>query len=633
VRKYLGGVGKMKSHFPKLVDVEEWRDSYTGRIHKSSPGIKAEPLKESLSTSSVERRAIFLHGVDKPRRPDSEEKEAELSFPHRTGLTPEKGKSARQFFGQSGQAQEGSSQAKLNTPFPQAPIRNVPVKSQESLTGERELRSNGEGLKQPGQQGGTKLRARDSVPEPSERKTKQVEGHSANQEGVAKQKTDYTSSRAVQSFTPIQVQSKVDMTGSSQVAKDIVLDILMDGRGKLSTSKEALQALQDIALKMVMPISQKIHKSLDLELEASSSGFESRVDPSLENKNSVTKHVSVNEGAKGEHNFGEKEEKFLVDAFKGKKAVELFRKASASIHPSHKPEAKEIDVTDNFLTSDVQKAARTSITANWKDDMDEQMRVGTWAVHVLAGHMDSVPSELLRGMKPDAIKALGRLSLQILSASTKSAQQTSQPMLKSEQNGERQGNKVGDSVTAQEEYEAANGHDILMSEREVGSVMISKSAIKGSNDIFRMESVQGDLQALQNNLSLDFTADMLVEGFIEALKYDSLEQNVELRSDILTSTKFATQKNSSSEPQRQKSRENFRTQVSFNVESTFVDSDRKSKPEFQSVGTAPPVLETGSRRENTEQEKKKELQFQQVSSQHEEGGAWVNIPQSKFVES
>jgi hypothetical protein len=623
----------MKSHFPKLVDVEEWRDSYTGKLHKSSPGLKAEPLKESLATSSIERRAMFLHGVEKPKKPDTEEKEAELSFPQRTGLTSEKVKSARQFFGHSGHAQEGNAQAVLNTPFPQAPIRNVPVKSQESLTRERELRSNGEGLKQPGQQGGAKLRTRDSVPEPSERKTKQVEGHSAHQDGVAKQKTDYTSTRAFQSFTPIQVQSKVDMTGSSQVAKDIVLDILMDGRGKLSTSKEALQALQDIALKMVMPISQKTQKSVDLVLEATSSGFETRVDPTVENKSSVKKQVALSEGAKGEHNFGEKEEKFLVDAFKGKKAVELFRKASASVHSSHKPEAKEIDMTDNFLTSDVQKAARTSITANWKEDMEEQMRIGTWAVHVLAGHMDSVPSELLRGMKPDAIKALGRLSLQILSASSKSAQQTSQPMLKSEQHGERQGNKVGDSVTAQENYEAAGGNDILMSEREVGSVMISKSAIKGSNDIFRMEGIQGDLQALQNNLSLDFTADMLVEGFIEALKYDSLEQNVDMRSDILTSTKFATQKHALPDTQRQKSRENFRTQVSFNVNSNFVDADRKSKVEFQSQGTAPPVVEVGSR-ENTQQEQKKELDFQQkVSVQKEEGGAWVNIPQSKFVDS
>ena len=63
----------MKALFPKLVDVEEWKDSYTGKIHKSSPGIKAESLRESISTSAVERRSLFLNGTEKPRKPDSEE--------------------------------------------------------------------------------------------------------------------------------------------------------------------------------------------------------------------------------------------------------------------------------------------------------------------------------------------------------------------------------------------------------------------------------------------------------------------------------------------------------------------------------------------------------------------------------
>jgi hypothetical protein len=262
----------MRAHFPKLVDVEEWKDTYTGKIHKSGTGAQAESLGKSLQSSNSERRSMFLQGgAEKPRRPDSEEMEAEIILPTRTGLTSSKSLGARQFFGQSNFAQEGTKLAALNTPFPEAPIRNAPIKI-EALSAERELRNTGEGLKRSAQHGFEgKLKARDAAPQPSENRDSRV-GHSVQAEQnvqVTSSRHDVVQSRSVQSYTPVEVQSKIDMQGSSKVAKDIVLDILMDvksntnARGKQG-STEALQGLQDIALKMVMPVSERDTKSLEL---------------------------------------------------------------------------------------------------------------------------------------------------------------------------------------------------------------------------------------------------------------------------------------------------------------------------------------------------------------------------------
>lgn len=640
----------MKALFPKLVDVEEWKDSYTGKIHKSSPGIKAESLRESISTSAVERRSLFLNGTEKPRKPDSEEgKEAELILPHRTGLTFQKALGARQFFGQSPLASEGTNQALIDTPFPEAPIRNVPVK-QESLTKERELRASGEGIKKPKQEGlGAKLKVRDAVPETLIRNTKQAD-HQASQltkEQDTREKNDLNSNRAVQSYTAVQVQSKIDMRGSSQIAKDIILDILMDGRGKANVSKEALQGLQDVALKMIMPITETVpQKSLDFITQASSKGYEGRQDPSMENKKEVQKHFDVTSGAKGEHNFGEKEEKFLLDAFhgnhaKGKRTLDMFQKAKNAAHASQKQESLEVDKTRDFLTSDVQKAAKTSVYTNWKEDAEEQLRIGTWAVHVLAGHMESQPSELLRGMKPDAIKALGRVSLLILSASSKSAQAQSQPLLKSEILGERSGTHYStEQRQGEDSHEnfSVQKEDGMINEREVENFgMISKGAIKGSNDYFRMEAIQSDLQALQNNLSLDFTADMLVEGFVEALKYDALENNVDARTDILTSTKNASQ-TSRKEHSKSLDQQGRTQQVSFDVASAFISSETP-RHKIESNVSAPQslVVDLGisahTQIQASAQSRHKDLGFHQnTANEQESEGAWLNIPQSKYKE-
>jgi hypothetical protein len=330
----------------------------------------------------------------------------------------------------------------------------------------------------------------------------------------------------------------------------------------------------------------------------------------MPNKTFRPKHLGVSKGAQGERNFSEKEDK-IVSA-------------------------------KHFLSSDVQKAALTSLTTNWKEDQDEQLRVGTWAVHVLAGQVDSIPTELLRGMKSDALKALGRLSMQLLAASAASATSESQPLLKGEVGVERAGQKYTGTQMAGEAFEnLSNEKDALEINRVVENIShLSKAAIKGSNEFFRMENIQSDLQALQNNIQLDFTADVLVDGFIEALKHDTLEESIEMRSDILSSVLGASQhlvdksksKSSSSVPMRAQ-------QVTFDTESMTGTSDKKRKFQIVHEESEGIVLDLGNSLQEQKQVLKdtsknsKDLGFEQSILNQEEGkGGWTNIPQSKFLE-
>lgn len=638
----------MKAHFPKLVDVEEWKDSYTGKIHRSGTGAAAEPLAKSMQSSSSERRSLFLQGgADKPQRPDSEEMQAEIILPSRTGLTASKSLGARQFFGTSNFAQEGTNMPLLNTPFPEAPIRNAPVKV-EALNAERELRNTGEGLKRSAQHGFEgKLKARDAAPQPSEHRDAREVSHSVQAEQIVNashSRHDLVQSRAVQSYTPVEVQSKIDMQGSSKVAKDIVLDILMDTQSNLNSrgkqgSKEALQGLQDIALKMVMPISERDTKSINLLLPGSASGFTSKADTSKPNSTTQPRHLEMVKGAKGEQNFSEKEEK-VFGGSSGKRSMEIFQKAGSSIKQNNKQEGLVADLTQHFLSSDVQKAALTSLTTNWKEDQEEQLRIGTWAVHVLSGQVDSIPTELLRGMKSDALKALGRLSMQLLAASTASATAESQPLLKGEVTAERSAQKYSGTQRAIESFEnVSDQKQSLEIQRAVENIShLSKAAIKGSNEFFRMESVQADLQALQNNIQLDFTADVLVEGFIEALKYDNLEESTEMRSDILTSVLNASQVHSHSKTKSPQAVARTQ-QVTFDTESALaINSDKKRKfqivheeSEGISLDTGGSVVQKQASKDTSKHSK--DLGFEQTVQLEQEGhGGWMNIPQSKFIE-
>jgi hypothetical protein len=146
-----------------------------------------------------------------------------------------------------------------------------------------------------------------------------------------------------------------------------------------------------------------------------------------------------------------------------------------------------------------------------------------------------------------------------------------------------------------------------------------------------MEAIQSDLQALQNNISLEFTADMLVEGFIESLRNDDLDTTEEsLRTDILSQFQARqTQDVKTSEKSREVER------VSLGVLGTKAKSiggqGRDEQPLYERALDITGDF-GGSR--GSRQEKKKISFFPSVEvlANEETEGAWAMPPESKYVE-
>jgi hypothetical protein len=152
-----------------------------------------------------------------------------------------------------------------------------------------------------------------------------------------------------------------------------------------------------------------------------------------------------------------------------------------------------------------------------------------------------------------------------------------------------------------------------------------KSAIKSTNEFFRMESVQGDLQALQNNIKLDFTADMLVEGFIEALRNDDLENATEMRTDVLTQF----QANQSARAPQGKDTQGGRTSLGTFAYNARVNGTTNSRTEiFYQRGVG---FEADTHADRSVQsDSKPETILSPETVDFQEEGAWANVPVSKY---
>ena len=584
----------MKTLFPPLDALEPWVDKYSGKINVPSRGTEAE--KHSVQHSSQSnRRLLFLEGASKPQRPEGEAQEAEIFVqPQRPSKDFIRG--ANKFFGGNHLAHQGQGLAKLDVPLPQAPMRNVPIKA-DTVTVEKEIKHSGEGLKQSAQHGVEgRVKARDAQPLPPTKMVKQSStALKATNEISASEKlyNDLQSRRAVQSYTPVQVQASLNLKDESK-AKDIVLEILSRG---LVVDTIAKAELKDIASKLVLPPKENVVQEIDLVQQASASFS---LEPQRD-KSTVAKKLGSTAEIAERSSVGTKD-------LKAKEALENAMKT--------------------VLTTDVLLAIQRSQQVNLKEDAEEQLRIGTWAVHVLAGRMDTVPAEILRGMKKDALQALGRLSMQLLSSSAQSAKSEYESTTNKSALIRRVGPKELSILSASGALGDAR-------EEELGTVDqvrenltdIQKSAIKSTNEFFRMESVQGDLQALQNNIKLDFTADMLVEGFIEALRNDDLENSTEMRTDVLTQF----QANQSSRAPQGKEVQNPRTlhgTVNFNAKVNGSVSTRQEL--FSQRGLAFEADAQGDRSVNLDLSR--EIVHEQHTESNEEQGAWANAPSSKYME-
>ena len=587
---------KMRALFQTLESAETWTDKYTGQTHSAAPGQRAEPQGKQQAVASS-RRSLFLEGsAEKPRRPDTEEKLAELIAPLQRN--PDFIKGASKFFGGNHLAEQGNNLPSIEKPLPQAPMRNVPLKT-DHVQATKEIKHSGEGLKQSASLGiEGRVKARDAQPLPSTTTTRQasIQQKATHEQTKSERAFNETvTERSVHSYTPVQVQATLKLREASK-ARDIVLDILMS-RGHAADTV-ASSELQDIAMKLVaLPASEKTATSTTVLKQALATSTQELVDRSVVQKRAAPT---------------------AIDAFGG-----------SAKGPQDLKVLKEplIDYSKDRLSTDVLLAAQRAM-GNLKDDAEEQLRIGTWAVHVLAGRMDSVPSELLRGMKKDAIQALGRLSMQLLTASTKAADAEFQSTQKHRVNAGRSTAREASGAAASAEHEASQRMELEeIHDVRDNATFLQKSAIKGANEFFRMEAVQGDLQALQNNISLDFTADMLVEGFIEALRHDDLDAQRELRTDILSQFQ-ASQTSVASSKQRLDA-----SKVSFGTVGTSAKFNGFSK---EQAPLAPPRpsselgVELKGERISEDEEREEHVLEQLLLPQQSEGGAWSLPPSSKY---
>ena len=577
-------------------------DKYSGKTMVASLGTQGEAQGKQHSMPSLRRTLFFEGAAEKPKRPDTEEKLAELTFPP-SRPTPDFVRGASKFFGGNHLAEEGVKLPSIERPLPQAPIRNAPLKEERVNSGS-EIKSTGEGLKQSAILGvGGKIKARDAQPH-SEKTARQVSSSVPAQfELHTSERTfhDTVQVRSVQSYTPVQVHATLKLKEASK-AHEIVVELLSNVRGQ-AVDMVAVTELQEIATKLTLPASQKTLKTLDLLKQAleDAESLEHLVDKSLQQK----KVVPQNQQA-------------LLAPSKGVQDLRLQRETL-------------VDYSKDRLSTDVIIAAQRSL-GDLKDDAEEQLRIGTWAVHVLSGRMDTVPSEILRGMKKDALLALGRLSMQLLAASAQGAQaefQTSKSkLIASERGASRQASLLSAASSAPDaKAQSIEGAQLIR--ENLGD--LQKSAIKGTNEFFRMESIQGDLQALQNNISLDFTADMLVEGFIDALRNDDLDAQRDIRTDILSQFR-AKQTMTGSRKEELGSQRTTKISFSSGAELSSPNAKRRSGGMTQPRESSEVHVELKGQRLEAVEERATPLVLEQTTIQVEEGGAWSNAPKSKYTE-
>ena len=179
-------------------------------------------------------------------------------------------------------------------------------------------------------------------------------------------------------------------------------------------------------------------------------------------------------------------------------------------------------VTDNVsmkISADVWLALDKAFTGEWKQDANEQERIGTWAVQVLKQSGLGIADVLKR----EGLQPLGRLVMQLLSSTAASSRNTVHS--KQSVNVSRQGASYTPAFEASKEQGNIHSKHDMQQQRATGNVNVQVlPSIADLHDAFKHENFQHDLQAFQNNLVLEESADVLLETFIEKLRNDTLDE-------------------------------------------------------------------------------------------------------------
>lgn len=161
------------------------------------------------------------------------------------------------------------------------------------------------------------------------------------------------------------------------------------------------------------------------------------------------------------------------------------------------------------LSSDIVYALKRS-KRDWKNDDLEQMRTGSWAMEIASRNLGPVTIESL---KPDALKAMGRLVMQSLILASASQKH---------------------DVSLLQDTENVDFDRVVFKEKV--------NQIANLKDLMKEESFRQDLQALQDGLLLEKSADEVLESFLETLRDEVVDaETAKSRRDILIGNQASAQ--------------------------------------------------------------------------------------------
>lgn len=196
-------------------------------------------------------------------------------------------------------------------------------------------------------------------------------------------------------------------------------------------------------------------------------------------------------------------QQILLQAQQKSMEQEQYNKAAES-NADYKSNQEKLHPTRNMISTDIQYVAKASKT-ELKNDSLVQERIGTWAISVMGQGVKLDKSALRKGLKKEALQALGRIAMQLIGTM-----------------------KITETKFNPNSKEALENTYINKSEGPTPSIQITK--IK---DMFREETWVQNLQKIQTLIPFEETADQAMESLRELLLRETTEEQESMREDIL----------------------------------------------------------------------------------------------------
>lgn len=480
----------MHRAFPKIEEIEEWKNPYTGKISKKNEEIECEKTTyKTQNKLGISRRNEFLNPSEKPSFiKEEKEEEAEIEIPfalkHKT-------------------------------------LRDQQLKEATKLSGySTHLANQGTGLST---ETNTLISKR-----PNQLHSQKIELHEHSNDF----KKSLYEKNVDQEFVVNLKQSPIQLKDTFQGEKDILRNV------SVKISEE--QDLQLPDLLVLREIQQ--HHNFSAQEHLDTTVFKN-LDVTLDILTMRNVESALNSKTNLETDCIDLSSKIKQSLLQFKNTPKSFlgqMKSSSQVHENVQRQPLLTDDNENrseIISTDIQIAIKKSLEVNkWKNDTEEQERVGTWAVEVLSKKVGVSPQNILSSLKTDSLRALGRLALQSLFAIVG---KQSNPDIVFQDDLE---NDQTAKIFVQENNASANTNILMKDETyeyekyflDFSTFKSKINQIRNLQDLLKEEEFRYDLQCLQNGLQLEKTADEILESFLETLHDELSENHDKKRHDILT---------------------------------------------------------------------------------------------------